>query len=225
MKKLSTILLYTALVLSGLWIVMLSLGLFNVLDYSKVVGENFNYIWAYVIVIVGLLLYIGFMFIEKWRNLIIPNWFKNLFYVAFFVFTNIYYFFGLFNHIASLIVFDIYLASLLNILAVSLFYNTQKDAKNMVKTTDKFLVFSTFAYSLTGSLIYFVIVSLIKVIAQTNGIFASLALFVTEASVMIVVSLVFALIFAMSMKKQRKVVNACLIKYNPVSNYKTNKNK
>ena len=37
------------------------------------------------------------MFIEKWRNLIIPNWFKNLFYVAFFVFTNIYYFFGLFN--------------------------------------------------------------------------------------------------------------------------------
>ena len=34
--------------------------------------------------------------------------------------------------------------------AVSVFYNTQKDAKNIVKTTDKFLVFSCFAYSALG---------------------------------------------------------------------------
>lgn len=215
MKKLTPWLLYSALVLSGLWIILLSLGMFEVLDYSKVIGANFNYIVAFVIVIVGLLLYIGFMFIEKIRNLDIPAWFKNLFYIAFFVFTNIYYFFGLYGKIAGLIIFDIYFASLINILAVSLFYNTQKDAKNTVKTTDKFLVFSCFCYASTAVLVYEVLVSAIKCIAKSTGLFASLALFVTEASTMLCVSFVFALVFALSMKKSRRLINNCLIKYFP----------
>ena len=225
MKKLSTILLYTALVLSGAWLVVLTLGLFNVINLTAVAGKNFNYIAAYIIVIVGLALYILFMFIEKWRKLIVPAWFKNLFYVAFFVFTNVYYFFGLYQTIAGLIVFDVYLACLLNIAAVSLFYNTQKDSKNAVKTTEKFLAFSSFSYAVSGAVIYQVISCLCKVLAKTEGLFASLAMVVTELCIFVFVSLLFALFYALSMKGSRKFVNACLIKYLPASDYKNNKSK
>lgn len=213
MKKLSTALLYSALALSAVWIILLSLGMFEVLDYSSVTKSGFNYLVAFIIVVLCMLLYIGFMFVEKIRNLDIPAWFKSLFYVAFFVFTNVYYFFGLYQTIAGLVVFDIYFTCLMNILAVSLFYNTQKDAKNTVKTTDKFLVFSCFCYSATAILIYQLIGAAVKCIAKTSGLFASLALVVTEVSTMLCVSLIFAVMFTLSMKKSRRLVNNCLIKY------------
>ncbi len=225
MKKLPTIILYTALGLSCAWLVLLALGVFEVFNLASIAGANFNYIGAFVIVIVALVLYIGFMLIEKWRSLSIPNWFKTLFYIAFFVFTNVYYFFSLYSTTAGLIIFDIYLACLLNIAGVSVFYNTQKDSKNAVKTTDKFLCFSTFCYAVTGGVVYEVISCLVKVIANAQGLFASLSLVVTELSIIMAVSLVFALFFALSMKKDRKFVNACLVKYIPISDYKNNKSK
>lgn len=213
MKKLTSVILYSALVLSGLWIVMLALGMFQVLDYSSVIGAGFSYWWAFAIVIVCMLLYIGFMFIEKWRNLNIPVWLKNLFYVAFFIFTNVYYFFGLYSKIWSIILFDICFACLVNILSVSLFYNTQKDEKNTVKTTEKFLVFTCFSYSSMIILVYQLIVGLAKCIAGTSGILSNLALMVTEVSTMLCVTFVFAILFTLSMKKSRKFINSCLIKY------------
>lgn len=225
MKKLPTILLYTFLGLSGAWLVVLALGLFNVFNLTAIAGSTFNYIWAFVIVLVGLGLYILFLLAEKWRNWIVPVWFKCLFFIAFFVFTNVYYLFGLYHTVAGIIVFDICLASLLNIAAVSLFYNTQKDAKNAVKTTDKFLCFSTFCYAITGAVVYQVISLLVKVISKTKGILATLSLVVTELSIFIAVSLLFALLFALSMKGKRKFVNACLVKYLPASDYKNNKTK
>lgn len=225
MKKLPTILLYTFLGLSGAWLVVLALGLFNVFNLTAIAGANFNYIWAFIILLVALGLYILFMFAEKWRSWVVPNWFKCLFYVAFFVFTNVYYFFGLYQTIAGVVIFDICLAALLNIVAVSLFYNTQKDNKNAVKTTDKFLCFSTFCYAVTGATIYQVISLIVKVIAKSQGVLATLAIVVTELSIFIAVSLLFALFFALSMKGKRKFVNACLVKYLPVSEYKNNKSK
>ncbi len=213
MKKLNNILLYSAIVLSGLWIIMLSLGMFEVFNLYKVAGTNFNYWWAFAIVIVCMLLYIGFLFIEKIKNLDIPAWFKNLFYVAFFVFTNVYYLFGLYHTIAGIVIFDICFAALINILAVSLFYNTQKDAKNAVKTTDKFLVFSCFCYSSAAILIYQLIVGICKCFAKKLIITNIAALFVTEISTMLCVTFVFAIIFTLSMRGSRRLVNNCLIKY------------
>ena len=118
-----------------------------------------------------------------------------------------------------------YIGFLISILSVSIFYNTQKDNKNTVKTTDKFLCFSTFSYAITGAVVYQLISCLCKVIAKTQGIFATLALVVTELSIFVAVSLVFALFFALSMKGSRKFINACLIKYLPASEYKNNKSK
>lgn len=223
MKKPSTFLLYFALTVSGLWAILLALGAFGVLPISAIAGSHFNYIWALVIVVVGLLFYVAFLFIEKIKNLIIPDWFKCLFYFAFLVFTNVYYLFSWYHTIAGILVFDAYLAVLLNIAAVSLFYNTQKDAKNIVKTTDKFLVFSCFAYACTGIVVYQLISLLTKVICKSTGAIAGLPIVVTEIAIMLFITFVFALMFALSLKKSKKLINNCLVKYNSVSDYKTSK--
>jgi len=225
MKKLSNVLLYGALAVSGVWTILLTLGALGLIPIAAIAGSHFNYIWALVIVVAGLLLYIVFMFIEKIRNLIIPNWFKCLFYLAFFVFTNVYYLFSWYHTVAGTIVFDVYLAVLLNIAAVSVFYNTQKDAKNIVKTTDRFLVFSCFAYASLGAVVYELISLVIKVISNGTGLLYGLPFVVTEIAVMLCVNFVFAIIFALSLKKTKAFINGCLIKYNTTSDYKTNKEK
>lgn len=220
MKKLSTILLYSFIALSGVWTILLSLGAFNVINIASIASANFNYIIALVVVVIGLLLYVAFVFIEKIRQLIVPAWFKCLFYIAFFIFTNVYYLFGLYHTIAGIIIFDMYIAFLFNILGVSLFYNTQKDDKNIVKTTDKFLVFSTFAYAGLFEFIYVLLATLIKVIANYTGVSAMLSIIVTELSVMLLVGFIFALVLIISLKKEKKFVNACLIKYLKENSYK-----
>jgi len=225
MKKFSNILLYGALGVCGAWTIVLALGAFGVFSLAQVAGAHFNYVWAFVIVAVCLLCYIAFMFVEKIRNLVVPDWFKCLFYLAFLVFTNGYYFFSLYHTIAGVLVFVIYLSMLFNILAVSLFYNTQKDAKNIVKTTDKFLVFSAFSYATLGVVVYEVISLLVKVIAKDSSVLSGAPMILTEIAAMLCVNFIFAIIFAMSLKKTKKFINACLIKYNQVSDYKTNKTK
>ncbi len=216
MKKLAEFLIYAAIVLSGVWLILLALGVFGVINTAAFASADFNYIWALIIVVVGIALYALFAVLEHRRGLTVPNWFKNLFYIAFFVFSNIWYYFGLYSTIWGLIVFDAYLAIILNILSVSLFYNSQKDAKNMVKTTEKFLVLTCFSYAATGALIIEILSCMIRVICGYSGITASLAMFVTEACTMLVVCFIFALLFSQSMRKTKQLINGCLIKVDPV---------
>ena len=217
MKRLSEILIYTAIVLSGVWLLLLSLGMFDVINLTAIAGKNFNYIWALVIVIVGMALYVGLLFVERIKSLSIPAWFKNLFYIAFFVFTNVYYFFSVYSTIWGVIIFDMYLAVLLNILSVSLFYNSQKDNKNQVKTTEKFLVFTCFCYSATGALVIEVLNGLVRMIVDKANITNTLSMFVSEACAMLLVSFMFALAFALSMRKSKQLINNCLIKVDTTS--------
>ena len=223
MTRTSKIFIYSSIAISAIWAIFLALGVFGALDDKSIAGAHFNYIAALIIDIVGILFYVGFVFVEKIRNLTIPEWFKVLFYIAFLVFTNVYYLFSWYHTIAGLIVFDVYIAVLFNILAVSLFYNTQKDAKNVVKTTDRFLVFSCFAYAGLMTLVYQLISVLVKLLSNSTDVIASLAMIVSEMSVMLFVGFVFALLFAISLKRTRRLVNACLIKHVVINEYRTKK--
>ena len=223
MTRTSKIFIYSSIAISAIWAIFLALGVFGALDVKSIAGAHFNYIAALIIDIVGILFYVGFVFVEKIRNLTIPEWFKVLFYIAFLVFTNVYYLFSWYHTIAGLIVFAVYIAVLFNILAVSLFYNTQKDAKNVVKTTDRFLVFSCFAYAGLMTLVYQLISVLVKLLSNSTDVIASLAMIVSEMSVMLFVGFVFALLFAISLKRTRRLVNACLIKHVVINEYRTKK--
>ena len=90
MTRTSKIFIYSSIAISAIWAIFLALGVFGALDVKSIAGAHFNYIAALIIDIVGILFYVGFVFVEKIRNLTIPEWFKVLFYIAFLVFTNVY---------------------------------------------------------------------------------------------------------------------------------------
>ena len=211
--KLSTILLYTVLAFSVIHSLFLILSLFSVVPMPFLEKINFNYVTAFVLVGVSLLLYVGFMFIEKSKKLVIPEWFKDVFYVGFFIFTNIYYLFGLYSNIASLIVFYIYLALVLNIISLSIFFNIQKSETNVLKTTTTYTVFTTFTYSVALFAMIETVISAFKIIFFNKSVFTSLNSLVINMCTGVLVSLIFALAFALSLTKKKKFIKKCLIKY------------
>lgn len=211
--KFSDVLLWIVLALSLVHLTFLLLGLFGVLTPSWLTREYFNYIVAFVLVALCLLLYIFFMLIEKTKRLVIPEWFKDVFYIGFYVFTNVYYYFGLFGTIAGMIVFYLFLAFVLNIIALAVFFNTQKGETNVLRTTPTFTTLTTFTYALTAGAIIEVIVSAFKMVFFSKTTFATLQMFIIDMCVMIIVGIIMAIGFGLSLSKSKRLINSCLIKF------------
>ena len=211
--KLSTILLYTVLLFSVVHLTFLMLSVFNVVPMHFLETINFNYVIAFVLVGICLLLYIALMLIEKTKKLVIPEWFKDVFYIGFFVFTNIYYLFGLYSTLAGLIVFYVFLAFVLNIISLSIFFNIQKSETNVLKTTTTYTVFTTFAYAVAFFAMVETIISAFKIIFTSSSAFTTLSMLIIDMCIGVLVSLLIAIAFAISLSKKKRLINKCLIKY------------
>ena len=185
--KLSTVLLYGVLALSLAHFTILLLSLFGVITPAWLERIGFNYIVAFALVAICLILYITLMLVEKKKKMVMPEWFKNVFYVGFYVFTNIYYFFGLFATLAGLIVFYVYLAFVLNIVALSIFFNTQK-SDNVLRTTNTFTALTTFTYAVTGGALIETVISAIKLICAKTSVFSTLSMVIIDMCVIVLVS-------------------------------------
>ncbi len=212
--------LIVALVFSVVHLIVLTLGLFGTITLN--VYEEFNYIFAYILVVLSLALFILSFFITKIKGLVVPAWFRIMFYIAFFLFTNTYYIIGGYRNIISIIVFFIYLSFLSTIANLSIFYNTQKDEKNRLKTSKNYIVTSVFFYSVGTNAIIELLITAIKSFAFPDFIFSTLNTFIVEMSVMILTTIILTVIFYFSLSKSKKIINGCLIKTN--ANIKTDKN-
>lgn len=209
----SSFLLYLALVLSVAHLTFLVLGLFGVLTPSYLKREFFNYIVAFILLILCLALYITIMVVEKKGKLFIPEWIKVVLYLGFYIFTNIYYYFGFFGNIAGLIILYAYLTFVINIIALAVFFNTQKNDSNTVKSSPAFITISVFSYSVACGAIIEVLVSAVKMIFFSSTMFASLSMSIIDMCVVILISIIMAIIFALSLGKTKTLINNCLIKY------------
>lgn len=202
--------LICVLAFSAIHIALLTLNLFGVTELAFF--EGFNYLIAYILVIVCLLLYIFGFFITKIKNLELPKWFRIMFYIAFYLFTNVYYCLGLFGNMVALVFFFAYIAFLVNIISLSVFYNVNKDEKNRLKSTNTYLVTSVFFYSVAINALVQFVIDAVKVFAFPNYIFTTLMAFVVEMSAMLLVTIVMTVIFASSLSKTKSLINGCLIK-------------
>lgn len=191
-------------------LLILTLSLFNVFNLS--LPADFSYIGAYILMIISFALYIVGFWIETIKTLKIPTWIKVTFYIALYIFTNVYYILGLYQNFAFLLIFIVFMAAFLNIIALSVFFNITKDDKNKVKTTTKLLTFNVSAYAVALCSLALFITSIIKVIFGVHFTLSALLTFVIEMSVMLVVCAIFNTIFALSHKKTKRILNACLIK-------------
>ena len=203
--------LLSVIACSCVHILFVTLRLFGSINFK--IPANFNFIVAYVLSIVCLALYFFGFAISKFKRIMFPAWLRIFFYIAFFLFTNTYYILGLYQQIWGLVILYAYIAFLISILSVSIFYNTQKDEKNRLKSTNRFIALSVFCYSITFSTLVQVFISAIKVIFFPKYALATLTVYLIEIGTMIVVSAMLAIAYKISLEKTKKFINACLVKY------------
>ena len=223
-RKASYITLICSLCLSVAQLVILFLGVFGVLVPTWHIESSFNYLVAFCLIAVNLILDVVFMVIENKKLLEIPEWFRVVFFIGFFVFTNIYYFFNLYNLIYTSIIFYIYIAVVLSILSISIFYNVQREGKT-AKVNNKFAAVSTFTYATSMFLVIETIITALRTLFNSVKVTNALTLFLINSCIAILISLVIAIIFYVSLTKTKKIVNRCLIKINNVEPEKIEENK
>ena len=199
-----------ALFFTGVHLLLVSFNLFGITSFS--VPKNFSYVTAYVLSLCCLALYIFGFSISKFKSIMFPSWLRIMFYIAFFLFTNTYYLAGLYLNKIGIVIFYAYIAFLINILSVSIFYNVQKDEKNRLKASNKFITFSVLCYSLAFSTIVQFAISAVKVIFFKAGITSTLVYFVISMSSMLVVNIALYIAFLLSLKNTKKFINSCLVK-------------
>ena len=210
--KISNILLWCTLLFSLVHFTFLMLGLFNVLTPDCLNREHFSYITAFILVSVCLLIYILFVFIANKNNLVFPEWFLILFYIGLFMFTNTYYYLGWHENFIGISFIYAFAAVMFVIISLSAFYNTQKDKNGYLKTTTNYASATILAYSIALGTVAELIVSALKLIFIPNTIYASLSLFVLDISIIVLVSSIFAIMFYISLNRNKKLINGCLIK-------------
>lgn len=198
-------------VLTALDLTFLLLGIFNVVRPECLTRDAFSYIVAFVLLGVCLLLFIALMLTEKLGKFSLPGWLKCVLYVGFFVFSNIYYFFGLFDYTITLIFFYAYLGFVLSVLSLSIFYNLQKTEAGIIKTNSSFVSFFTFCSTLAIGTIIELVVCSIKILAGTTALPATA--FIVSICSMMIVSLIMAVAYYISLEKSKKFINLCLIKF------------
>ena len=199
-----------ALFFTAVHLLLISFNLFGITSFS--VPENFSYVTAYILALCCLALYIFGFSIAKFKSMSFPSWLRIMFYIAFFLFTNTYYLAGLYYHKISILIFYAYIAFLINILSVSVFYNVQKDEKNRLKASNKFITFSVLCYSLAFSTIVQFAICSVKVLFFKTALTSTLLYFVLSMAAMIVVNIGLFIAFYISLKKTKKFINSCLVK-------------
>lgn len=201
-----------ALVLSVAHFVILMLSLFNVINTSAVINPNFNYFVAFALIVIGLILYVISLFVEEKSKLSVPTWLSCTFYLAFFVFTNVYYFFGLYNQLLTNLIFYLVLSVLISILSLSIYYNALKELDGTLNNKNRFIGVVLFAISISISVLVVFVVNIIKFIVNHN--INITVHFLASFGILILSALVFAVLFSESIKKTKKFANACLIVVN-----------
>lgn len=202
--------LISALSLSVLWVVLLLLALFRVFDFSGVINTNFNYIVAFGIVVACLFIYTLSLFIENKKMLDVPVWISCSFYAAFFIFTNVYYFFGLYDNMITNLLFYAALSVLISILSISIYYNCLKDDQGLLKNKIGFTGFILFCISTAICVVFELVVIFFKFCANTNINLTIHTL--TTFGILLLGATVFAVAFYYSIAGKKKFVNSCLIK-------------
>ena len=211
-KNLSiNITLITVLVFTFVHLLILTLNLFGVTELTF--PENFNFLLAYLLIILSLGLYIASFFLVKIRNIRVPNWISIVFYISFFLFTNVYYICGLFSNLIAIIFLFAYVAVMINIICLSIFYNLQKDEKNRLKSSKSYIVASVFLFSVAACAILILLITAIKAFFFPTYEMSTLYVYVIEMCTMVLISIVMTICFSLSLSKTKAFINSCLIKY------------
>ena len=206
----SNITLLVALLCSVAYLIVLIVNTFK--ETPKMFYDGFSYLTAYIIVIVSLVLYLVCFFILGIARLKIPSWFQSVFYVAFFIFTNIFYITNAYTNLTAIVFLFAYISLISTVINVSIFYHAQKDEKNRLIASKKYIITSIFFYSTGTNAILEILITLAKVWFAPNYVFTKLSAFLVESITMLIVTIIICVVFYISLSKKKRIINSCLIK-------------
>ena len=207
-----TISLIVVLLFTVAHLVIVTIGFFTKINIE--LYDEFNFIVAYILIGLSLALYILGFFTYKLTNVYMPSWFRIMFYVAFFLFTNVYYLLNWYGSILGLIFFFAYFAFLISIICLSVYFNVEKDNKNKLKTVPKHLIVNVYFYSVAVQSVFQFFVNLVKRIILPEYDFANLTTYLIEFGTMFAVTTIMILLFSLSLYSSKRFINSCLIKVN-----------
>lgn len=194
------------------YLVILTLNIFGITSIKFY--DKFNYLVAYIFIIISLCIFILGFWVEKITNLNIPQWFQIVFFIAFFIFTNIYYATNAYNNISTLMFFYMYLSFISTIANVSIFYNVQKDENNRLKVSKPYILTSIFFYSVGTNSIVMFLISTIMCLFLPHHSFTSLSTFVLGFLSMTLITAIMIIAYGISLAHSKRFINSCLLKTN-----------
>lgn len=202
--------LIAVLLFSVVHFIVITLDLFGAVQLN--IRDGFNFIFAYILIVLCLALYVLGFFATKLKRVEFPKWLRICFYVAFYIFTNVYYIFGLHDNVFGLMLMFAYMTFLANIVSVSVFYNVQKDEKHRLKTSKNFITTSIFFYSLGAMFVIELLSVAFKAFIPLGLATANVSVVVVEISISVLVTIIMSVIFYISLSKSKKFINSCLVK-------------
>ena len=174
---------------------------------SNIFSKNMIKTFVYSLVSAVVLYVVGFGIKNERINL--KDWLIIAFYMSIFVLVNVYNVFDLYDILVLNILAQLVQGVMYAIIGVSIYYNYLKNEQNRVKA--KAIVVCIFA--LTFSIAFGFVVELVKYLASL--IFASEFYSFGHVALNVLINVIGALaidvVFYLSLKADKKVINACLI--------------
>lgn len=213
----SEIFMYAYVGIVAVFLIVCILNTFNITKIKPVVGETTDYILTYFGIMLSMFIYIILSSLEKYKKLYISESAKIIMYSFVLIFFCFYPFFNLFTLLATDILFNIVLGALLAVFGLSIFYNSLKNDKNQVRANPFVVLVFAVCFAVFSAVMVEIISYLIDVIFGTNLQLASVTSRNDTMIDLITVtlsSMVMSTMLYLSLKGDKKIANALLIKTN-----------
>lgn len=162
--------------------------------------------------VTALCLYL-FSYLIKNKRVNLKDWLAIGFYIAIFMLVNVFNIFGLYNYFVLNLFASMLIGLMLAIIGVSVYYNYLKNESNRVKAKAIVVCIFAFVFTIAGAFIIELVKYLVSLIFETGFYsFGKVALNCLYAGVG---SIIINIVFYLSLKGDKKIINACLIDVEP----------
>lgn len=206
--KVSDVFLYSAILITFGFLIFTIVDLFRSVSTKEFTIYTKNFLLTFSMIVVATVVYLLLLYFERGK-LKYPEWFKSFIVVSVLIFFIVYPFFNLFTIIYFDILFNIVIGIVSSIIGVSIFYNYLKNDKNNLKAKPVMVVFFSFMFAITTAVFIELIEVFINILKKSETLIISGD--IIDICVIIATSLILNIMFYISLRKQKILINGCLI--------------
>ncbi len=178
---------------------------------SNIFAENMIKSFVFSLVSSLFLFFISYLIKNKRVNL--KDWLAISFYLAIFLLVNVFNIFELYNYFVLNLLASVAIGCMLAIIGVSVYYNYLKNESNRVKAKAIVVCIFAFVFTVAGAFVIELVKYLVSLMFNTKFYgFGKVALNCLYSAIG---SLIINAVFYISLRGDKKLINACLIDVEP----------